>query len=137
MVARLLYSSSNQQWPKQCFVHSGTPLSCRGERMKTCILMASISSKTCCKRITQIASNCHLLIGACRALGHWIQRSWIVIECTNVFQVVVQSNLHTVLLSQHFTGHERVEDGSAGQWHAEVKAEEPPIFCWFIKLRTD
>lgn len=46
-----------------------------------------------------------------------------------MFQVVVQSNLHAVLPSQHFAGHEGVEDGGAGQWHAEVKAEEPPVFC--------
>ena len=49
----------------------------------------------------------------------------------NLLGVVTQ---HILSLPQHLPGHERVEDRGPNQWHAEVKAKEPPVFHWFIKL---
>lgn len=43
----------------------------------------------------------------------------------------------SVSMAEHFTGHERVKNGCAGQRHTEVKAKQPPVFIFYIKLRAD
>lgn len=55
----------------------------------------------------------------------------------NLFEVVAESNLDTILLPQHLTGHQGVENGGNSQRQAEIDTEEPPVLCCFIKLHRD
>lgn len=43
--------------------------------------------------------------------------------------MVAERNLHAILLPQHLTGHQGVENGSAGQRQAEIHTEQPPVLC--------
>lgn len=56
----------------------------------------------------------------------------IVTKSVNLLGVVAERILS---IPQHFPGHECVKDGSPSQRHAEVKAKEPPVLYWFIKLQ--
>ena len=51
-----------------------------------------------------------------------------------LLHVVVEGDAHALLVPQHLTGHECVEDSSAGQRQAEVEAEEPPVLHVLVEL---
>lgn len=72
---------------------------------------------------------------------------FITVKCeTNARRIGAQScvcfpvgaNLLGVIVSlivpQHFHGHQRVENGGPSQRHAEVEAKKPPVLYWFIEL---
>lgn len=40
----------------------------------------------------------------------------------------------SLIVPQHFHGHQRVENGGPSQRHAEVEAKKPPVLYWFIEL---
>lgn len=52
--------------------------------------------------------------------------------------MLTESNPKTsVSAVEHFTGHECIENGCAGQRHTEVKAKQPPVFPIYIELRGE
>ena len=51
--------------------------------------------------------------------------------------MVVECNAHAFFATEHLTGHECVEDSCAGQWEAEIEAEQPPIFDILVELEKD
>lgn len=48
--------------------------------------------------------------------------------------MVTQGDLDSVLLPQHLTSHEGVEDGGNGQRQAEIHTEQPPVLSRLIEL---
>lgn len=36
---------------------------------------------------------------------------------------------------EHLAGHQSVKYSGADQWHTEVEAKHPPVFCFLIELQ--
>ena len=49
--------------------------------------------------------------------------------------MVVECDAHAFLATEHFAGHERVEDTGAGQRQAEIEAKQPPVLHILVELR--
>lgn len=54
-----------------------------------------------------------------------------------LFHVVIECDAHAFFATEHFTGHERVEDSGAGQREAEIEAKQPPVFHILVELETE
>lgn len=54
-----------------------------------------------------------------------------------LLHVVVECDAHAFFTAEHLTGHERVEDSRAGQWEAEIEAEQPPVFHILVELEKE
>lgn len=62
-------------------------------------------------------------------------RGYVVILHAYLFHVVVEGDAHSFLATEHFTGHECVEDSRAGQREAEIESKEPPVLHILVELR--